>query len=642
MKKNLRSLLFAITCSFSTVIILNAQSINVVPNPNVPSIFAWTGSGSLSGYAGTPIILNNSLILEYNATGTSDQTQIKLQLAVYNGGNSFNIIPNPDAGQGVYFQSIQIVFNNKLFFIYLDVSGIQRLASFDGISITLYPNPDGGLGFLGSPRILNNTLYVAYSNVSGVTQFGTFNGNGITLIPNPDNSTIGFFNNYSVVFNNTLCSRYVTAAGPKQLAILNGTTWTLLPNPDNTTRGVTPVFPAMYNSKLYFYYYSATNQYQYMEYDGINNPTLIANPQNSSVNNGGVIEFPLVLNGILYFQYYDIANVYRLAKFDGTTISLVPNPDASPYGFYNTPVLYNNNLYIIYRTSDQIYHLTQYLPASNSLNILPNPDGGLGYWDQKLVYGNNLFFQYNNASSVFQLGYFNGSTIKLVANPPGVYNGAAGNNGYTGYPLVWNNILYMQYGSVPYGNAGNLASFDGSALPITMLNFTAQKNGNVSLLQWDVASEINNNYFSVEHSTDGTNFQEIGKVTGHGTISTEQRYQFTDNNPLQGLNFYRLKQLDFDGRYTYSNIASLAFTSVANLFKVFPNPAIKNVNIAMPLSAGISIINLYDFAGKKVMEKQISANSVSAPIDVSKLSAGVYQFTLVQGTQRQSVQVIKK
>ena len=62
-----------------------------------------------------------------------------------------------------------------------------------------------------------------YVNVAGVTQYGTFNGSGITLIPNPDNSSVGFYNDYSVVFNNKIVSRYVTAAGPKQLATFDGT-----------------------------------------------------------------------------------------------------------------------------------------------------------------------------------------------------------------------------------------------------------------------------------------------------------------------------------------------------------------------------------------------------------------------------------
>lgn len=461
MKKHILTPLLTLVLAYSTLSALNAQTIHVVPNPTVPDIFAWTGSGALSGYTGTPIVLNNSLVLQYNATGTSNLAQVKQQLAIYKTGDSLHLIPNPDEGQGVYFQGIQIIFNNKLFFIYLDVAGVQRLASFDGTSITLYPNPDASTsGFIGSPRILNNSLYVAYQNAAGVTQFGKFNGSGITLIPNPDNSSVGFFNNYSVVFNNKICSRYVTAAGPKKLATFDGTQWTILPNPDNSTRGVYIVFPAVYQNKLFFTYYSATNQYQYLQYDGTNNPTLIPNPQNSGTNGGGVTgNFMIVFNDTLFLQYYDINNVYRLAKFGGSSISLVPNPDATTYGYWYTPVVYNNNLYILYLPANASRHLAQYQTASNSLQVIPNPDAGSGYWDQPFVYGDKLYIKYSNAQSVFQLASFNGSAIQLIANPAGIYNGSAGNNGYLGQPITWNDTLYMQFGSVPYNYTGNLAYY---------------------------------------------------------------------------------------------------------------------------------------------------------------------------------------
>lgn len=438
-----------------------AQSINVVPNPNRPDLFAWTGSGALSGYAGNPIVLGNSLVLEYNAGGTSDVSQAVIQLAVYNGGDSLHLIPNPDAGQGVYYQSIQTVFNNKLFFIYIDINAVQHLASFDGNGITVYSNPDASpSGYIGSPRIVNNNLYVAYQNISGVTQFGRFNGNGITLIPNPDNSSAGFYNNYSVVFNNKIVSRYVTAAGPKQLAVFDGASWTVLPNPDNVaTRGVQPIFPSLYHNKLYFTYLGVTGQYQFLQYDGVNNPALVPNPQNSSVNSGGVTgNFTILHNDTLFLQYYDVNNVYRLAKFDGSSITLVPNPDATTYGYWYTPVVYNNNLYILYQAATGKRHLAKYL-SSNAIQLISNPDAGTGYWELPIVYGDKLYIKYANVNGSFQTGSFDGSSIQLLPNPSGIYNGSPGNNGYIGAPIVWNNALYIQYGSVPYGNAGSLAYY---------------------------------------------------------------------------------------------------------------------------------------------------------------------------------------
>lgn len=521
-----------------------AQNITVVPNPNAPSIFAWTGSGALSGYTGTPAVLGNSLVLEYNATGTSDLAQITQQLAVYNGGNSLQLITNPEPGQGVYFGSIQIIFNNKLFFIYNAAGGVQKLASFDGAAITVYPNPDASpSGYIGSPRILNNQLYVAYQNVSGVTQLGRFNGSGITLIPNPDASVNGYYNNYSVVFNNKIVSRYVTAAGPKQLATFDGTAWAILPNPDATpNRGVQPLFPVEYRNKLYFTYLSNTNQRQLLEYDGTSNPRLIPNP---TVTTGlGVTgNWPIVVNDTLFIQYQDADNVYKLGKFGGTSISLVPNPDASPYGYYYTPIVYNNKLHILYQTADGKRYIAQYKSTSNSIQLFPNPDAGNGYFDQPIVYGDKMYIKYLSAQSVFQLCSFDGTILQLIPNPTGIYNGT-GTNGYMGHPIVWNDKLYMQMGSVPYGNAGNLAYISATnygICPGSNTSFTSNAAG--STYQWQV------------DNGSGT-FTNLSNAAPYSAVNTE-----TLNLTAPATSLYGYKYRCFVNGNSYSNVFTLKFAS---------------------------------------------------------------------------------
>lgn len=545
MRKKL--LAYLLLFAFTTGVFTNmaAQDITVVPNPAAPDIFAWTGSGALSGYSGTPAILNNSLVLEYNASATSDPAQVTQQLAVYTGGNNLQLIPNPGAGQGVYFQAGKTVFNNKLFFIYLAAGGVQKLASFDGVSITVYPNPDASpSGFIGSLRIFSNNLYVAYQNVSGIIQLGRFNGSGITLIANPDNSVNGYNNNYSFVLGNKLVSRYVTATATRKLATFDGTQWTILPNPDNTTAGVVALFPALYHNKLYFIYKSATNQNQMLEYDGTNNPTLIANPQNSSSNAGGVTgNWPTVVNDTLFIQYLDINNVYRLAKFGGSAITLVPNPDASPYGYYYTPAVYNNNLYLLYQLADNTRHIAQYKTSTNSIQVFANPDAGSGFYDQPIVYGDKLYIKYNNAQSKFQLGSFDGSSLQLVANPNGIYN-SAGNNGYMGQPIVWNDKLYLQMGSVPYGNAGNLAYF------------TAAPNGicpgaNISFL-----SDVSGTTYQWQVDNGSGTFTNLSNTAPYSTVTTNTLHL---TSPATSL--YSYKYRCFVNGNTYSQTFILKFAS---------------------------------------------------------------------------------
>jgi hypothetical protein len=140
----------------------------------------------------------------------------------------------------------------------------------------------------------------------------------------------------------------------------------------------------------------------------------------------------------------------------------------------------------------------------------------------------------------------------------------------------------------------------------------------------------------------GQSFSLSDKMAGHGTVSTEQKYQFTDNNPVKGVNYYRLKQVDYDGNFTYSKTATVTFENLVSAFKIFPNPAVNNIQLTLPQSTQTSVINLFDINGKKLMEKQLDGNIVSQTLDVSTLAAGVYQLTLIQGTQQQTLKLIKE
>ena len=212
--------------AFFSIGILNfahSQSITVVGNEPIPGFdYETTGNGNLFGYDGNQVVLNDTLYgqfqtvtsdLESNGSGT-------YYLCKYDDGNTVSLIANPDNSPGgVYPNTVKIVFDNKIFFIYINAQNIQQLASFDGKSITLYPNPDGGLGFVGSLRDFNNVLYLAYSNAAGAFQIGKFNGTGITLFPNPDNSTVGFNFDYMNYFNGKIIARYQNAStGTVQLA----------------------------------------------------------------------------------------------------------------------------------------------------------------------------------------------------------------------------------------------------------------------------------------------------------------------------------------------------------------------------------------------------------------------------------------
>lgn len=125
---------------------------------------------------------------------------------------------------------------------------------------------------------------------------------------------------------------------------------------------------------------------------------------------------------------------------------------------------------------------------------------------------------------------------------------------------------------------------EGSALPIRLTDFEAKQNLKQVQLNWITDSEINNDFFTIERSSDGKAFFEIHRKKGAGNSSTRFYYSSFDERPLSGTSYYRLKQTDFDGKYTYSNIESVYFDESLNIdgLKVYPNPTKGNdVNIEL-------------------------------------------------------------
>ncbi|MBL4703877.1 MAG: T9SS type A sorting domain-containing protein [Flavobacteriales bacterium] len=112
------------------------------------------------------------------------------------------------------------------------------------------------------------------------------------------------------------------------------------------------------------------------------------------------------------------------------------------------------------------------------------------------------------------------------------------------------------------------------ALPIELVSFNAHLNVDHVDLSWITASETNNDFFTVERSTDGINFVEVLTVDGAGTSTTSLEYFDIDNSPVEGISYYRLKQTDFDGQFTYSNLVPISYLPESNVsMNIFPNPS---------------------------------------------------------------------
>jgi len=165
-------------------------------------------------------------------------------------------------------------------------------------------------------------------------------------------------------------------------------------------------------------------------------------------------------------------------------------------------------------------------------------------------------------------------------------------------------------------------------LPINLLNFNATMLYNKTVnLEWATVSEINNDYFTIERSTNATDWEMLTTVNGAGNSSVLLNYNTVDDAPYHGTSYYRLKQTDFDGAFEYSQLRSVTFNDVISEVSIFPNPANNELTIkGDPLE--LQDIQVYNVLGQNVTNKikQIKINEATVSIDISQLSSGMYYF----------------
>ena len=201
----------------------------------------------------------------------------------------------------------------------------------------------------------------------------------------------------------------------------------------------------------------------------------------------------------------------------------------------------------------------------------------------------------------------------------------------------------LQYRLKMFNKDGSTTYSNFSVLSVSFISasFKGRLSDKTVLLNWATSSENNNAYFEVLHSADGISFQSIGKVPGNLTTSIEHQYSFTDNNPKSGTNYYKLKQVDLDGNFTFGNTISVKYNAVNN-FSISPNPATNNLIVTHPVGDQHSSIRLVQAEGKVVLTQNISAGSIQSSLDISKLAPGVYFVLVNAGKTSKSFKVVKE
>ncbi|MBO0950314.1 T9SS type A sorting domain-containing protein [Fibrella forsythiae] len=232
----------------------------------------------------------------------------------------------------------------------------------------------------------------------------------------------------------------------------------------------------------------------------------------------------------------------------------------------------------------------------------------------------NLPFGSNLNGSGDQLWENTGANINLASGLP------AGNYTIEVYWQITTN-LGDRYDS--NGGANFTATFTvtSTTLPVNLVSFNAKASNLMASLDWSTVGETGNAYFDVERSTDAQSFTWVGRVAGQGTATARQQYAFTDETPIAGATYYRLKQVDTDGKFSYSPIRVVIIRSNGEL-TILGNPVSNDLNVS-GLIAG-STAELLDLNGQVRHQQTITADRMQT--DVRSLPVGTYLLRVIEPT----------
>lgn len=254
--------------------------------------------------------------------------------------------------------------------------------------------------------------------------------------------------------------------------------------------------------------------------------------------------------------------------------------------------------------------------ASMSYRIYKQGDAPGGFSTLTIPFGSNL------ASPGDQSWFTNSQTINLFSSVT--------SNGTWVIEAFWNATATSPTQThVDNCGGGNcIATFTVTTLSAELSAFSAQKSNNSISLSWLTSSEQNNSHFNIERSSNGKSFTTIGQVKGSGTTASSNKYNFIDNNPLGGVNYYRLNAVEISGKTAFSKIVTVDFSSKgSNKLVAYPNPTKSALNVNYESIDDASLnIQVLDMTGKVHLTKQMEGlkGDNNIRLDIENLPNGAY------------------
>lgn len=203
-----------------------------------------------------------------------------------------------------------------------------------------------------------------------------------------------------------------------------------------------------------------------------------------------------------------------------------------------------------------------------------------------------------------------------------------------------NNIITFSGISLQNGDRFTIGNTDLSTpLPVELISFTAQIEHGEVMLHWATASEKNNNYFTIQRSKNIEEWEDVVHVAGAGNSIEKREYTTSDGWPYEGVSYYRLKQTDFDGAFTYSSVRRVEIVS-EEILRVYPNPTRSDFNLITGFDLNSNEISLINLMGQVVPFALEYESDRSVSIKPINPSTGVYLLRIRKGNYSRSVRVI--
>ncbi|MGE0560803.1 MAG: T9SS type A sorting domain-containing protein [Flavobacteriales bacterium] len=249
------------------------------------------------------------------------------------------------------------------------------------------------------------------------------------------------------------------------------------------------------------------------------------------------------------------------------------------------------------------------------------------YLDNALTYSSGTQFSlYNSSESCATIT--GGTSECMVYHNPG----NAANTYATFVPVAGQTYLLNFDGFGGDACTFNFQINNTPTLPIKLLNFSAKYSDNIVGLEWVTETETNNDFFTVERSTDGVIFETVSIIQGAGNSNNKLTYSSMDLKPKKGTSYYRLKQTDYDGKYSYSSIESVVIQDRFENLTVFPNPVSGSGFLSFSsLIEEQRTILIYDIAGRLVYQQlyNITKGNNKLVLETQNLTKGMYFIKMI-------------